>query len=526
MPSSNPQAQILKSKVVSTVGQEVAAALFEGPPNDVLILLNETSSAPNARRVLSGEVKFADGSVVLCRAPSAQFEETFDWYIQTQLIKLIPNAIFSRFKISENQCAQQPNSDLVAIRRAALLNSESTGLGIADAISTRRLSLFLVIAHQPYELQKSNVLATKHKNRKQLLAGTLDGFSYVLIPTAPSSTVCIDSSRGHNVAVALLEEIRSSTVFETRWPLTPTLIQDSADELFIRAKRQHCGFVAGDAPLMTLMARGFERDGTPFTVGSIVLNSARVDEIAKNVAETERVALLEQQLSQKAEKQRMERTREEEKSRREEAERRAQQERVLNDEQRRLAEIRRRNDERVRIEEIERSRKIVASRARTLVDSLEAQLRGHISSVAKEVADRRRRATLGEIPSEAQIRRERALFEEERITGSFPHWAAWFADRTKEEWEFGTPQASLEDYGLAQWKTRTIEALSVKVEFPMLNRTIGDRKRFCVVFAWINDEEFSFRRESETFDCASYAKSFQTWATRNSFVSQWKVALQ
>jgi hypothetical protein len=191
-----------------------------------------------------------------------------------------------------------------------------------------------------------------------------------------------------------------------------------------------------------------------------------------------------------------------------------------------LAEIKRKNDEKARIEELQRIRKLVASRGRTIVDGFEVGLRKHMSSVTREIKDLTRRAALGDLPSEAALRKQLVQLEEERLTKEFPDWANWFSDRTKEEWEFGDTISTLEDYGMAKWKDRSIEAITVRVEFPMLNRAIGDRKKFCVMFVWINDEEFSFYREPQTHDCDSYKGRFEIWSMRNQFKTQWKVALQ
>jgi len=79
------------------------------------------------------------------------------------------------------------------------------------------------------------------------------------------------------------------------------------------------------------------------------------------------------------------------------------------------------------------------------------------------------------------------------------------------------------DYGQAKCRGRDIEAISIRVEFPMSNAIIGERTTDCRIFTWINDEEFKFWRQTVSTPCASYGEPFKKWAIANDFVSQWKL---
>ena len=70
---------------------------------------------------------------------------------------------------------------------------------------------------------------------------------------------------------------------------------------------------------------------------------------------------------------------------------------------------------------------------------------------------------------------------------------------------------------------RTIEAVSMRVEFPMLNRVIGERSVACIDFVWINDEEFGFPRNPITVSCDKYGPVFMSWSEENRFTSQWNL---
>ena len=170
------------------------------------------------------------------------------------------------------------------------------------------------------------------------------------------------------------------------------------------------------------------------------------------------------------------------------------------------------------------SRNVVASRGRALQDGLDARLRKHMVSVVQEVRDTKVRAQLGQVLSEQQQREQQVKYAADRLEREFPTWAQQLSKSVKEEWELGDIKASLADYGQSKWRGRTIEAISVQVDFPMTNALIGERKTECVVFTWINDEEFRFWRQPMTSPCAAYDAEFKIWAVANQFTSQWKLA--
>jgi hypothetical protein len=105
----------------------------------------------------------------------------------------------------------------------------------------------------------------------------------------------------------------------------------------------------------------------------------------------------------------------------------------------------------------------------------------------------------------------------------FDTWPELVANLVKQGWEISAPQVGIEDYGRAQWKQRTIEAITVRMDFPIVNRVIGERKTVCEAFIFINDDEFQFIRQPRAVSCDDYSRTFEQWAQANAFVSQWKL---
>jgi hypothetical protein len=319
---------------------------------------------------------------------------------------------------------------------------------------------------------------------------------------SPAPTVCLIASNDPEGLHYLL--LRPDSPFADLAGQSAFREYPSADAVFIALKKHEC--VAAIAPAGDL------RD----VADALTRGSVKV-EIHPGIIEQDRLAnwrkLKGDQLA----------TAQEDEARRVAEGRRLTEQRNIEDQQKRvLEEQRRKNDEAARREELERMRGAVASKAQAVVDAFSEQLKRHMESVVSEVNDTKARAKIGQVLSAQEQTALRAKYDAQREY-SFDIWATDFEARVKEGWEFSDIRPQLEDYGLAQWKSRKITAVAVRVEFPMLNRAVGDRRTDCEEFYWINDEEFGYMRQSGVVACAKYASAFVIWSQQNLFESQWKL---
>ena len=260
-----------------------------------------------------------------------------------------------------------------------------------------------------------------------------------------------------------------------------TLLQGTAEAIFVQAKRRQCGFIVGDATYLKPIVSALERDGQKVTIAPLWLKPEKVDEIIKIVASKSKDVNLQTQRREL-----------EQRERDAEATRKQEEARQKVDQEDKLASAKKANDDKEKQEDLKRMRKLVESRGQALVDIHNAGVRKHVGKT-------------------------------ERMGDGWSPFPSWFLDRVKEEWEFGDTKATLEDYGLAKWRSRLIEAVVVKVEFPMINRLIGERQTACWQFVWINDEEFNIMRNAIAVPCDKYAAAFKKWTDENLFKSQWKL---
>jgi len=306
---------------------------------------------------------------------------------------------------------------------------------------------------------------------------------------SPAAVVCLMASDADGVRYILK---RSDSPFANLVTATSVIrAASSADAIFIALKKRDCVAAIGPAGALRDVVTALVRDEVQVSVDSGLVDPARLANW-KVLAEKDLITAQEQQAASLAERRRLDTVQAAEEDRR-----------------RTLAAEEQKHDEAARREVIEGMRTQVASKATAVVDGLATQANSHVSIVRDEVRDKRS-------PTK-------------QVLSSFQPWATWVEAQIKSGWEFSAVNATVEDYGRAQWsarveaKPRTIEAISVRVELPMLNRAIGEKTTSCWDFVWINDEEFGFRRNPIAVTCEEYKPAFGAWAEQNAFASQWKL---
>lgn len=300
---------------------------------------------------------------------------------------------------------------------------------------------------------------------------------------SPATVVCLMASDPDGVRYMLK---RSDSPFAGLVNANSALLPaPTADAIFIDLKKHDCVAAIAPAGALKEIVAAFARQNIPMEIDSGTLNSERLANW-KILAEQD---LLDAQADQAR---RLQKQREEDAAQQAEAARKVA-----------LEAERQKNDEAARQVRIQEMRKQVASKAQAVVDGITDQIRGLMNVVRDEIAAK-------QTPTKQPL-------------SVFQPWADQYATQIKQGWEFQPINATIEDYGRAQWMHRTIEAISVRVEFPMLNRVIGERQTSCVDFVWINDEEFELPRNPITVPCDRYGPVFSAWSEQNSFASQWKL---
>jgi peptidoglycan hydrolase-like protein with peptidoglycan-binding domain len=518
--SPAPAESALLAKYKPIIGGDVAKQILEADPRDLIVLFNETETAPNGVRGLSGKVEFKGNQVRMCLIGGSAVPPPFIDWMKIEWTR--QGFAVENFNLSIASCnlgaaaAKTIESyDVFAIERRLLTNNANVEtqmlLNLSQLIRGKMMSLYSISEWTPYEIYQESRKMAADRNLRLLKDGKLEGYG-VILTNPDKNTLCgpIGEDKDFLLAVST-RAVQSFVEPNIREKKSLVTQQDTAEAIFVAAKRRNCGFVIGSAAYLKPIVLALERDGIITTVAPHWLTDEQAANIEKDIREKRRTALQSSKEQQDVIRKKEEENRKAIEAARVEAERKKQLEA-----ERRLA------DEKVRKEELARLRKLVESRGQSIVDGWNTNVRKHIASVDAEILeikDVQAQRTL----SDSEKFKRADLRKRDRLGGGWDTFAVWQLERAKEGWEFGDTRSALEDYGLATWRGRKIESVSVKIELPMTNRVIGERKTECWNFVWINDEEFSFRRQMLSAPCGAYSDAFKDWAVANDFISQWKM---
>jgi hypothetical protein len=455
----------------------------------------------------------------------AKLEAVFSRYATRTLGKLNPDVVIQNIPPWATVCqsvADSTQDDVVAVLRSDLIRNIRLQEAIVTAIDDKKLRWFGVIDRAPFE----KLLDQQELNRKILNAALLDesltGMG-LLASEGDKTVVCSIDTHDLEFAQKIVADIKLGMLSGKEPEVEEQFLRGGIDDVFLRTKRGECGFILSDAKTLILLSNALKRDGFTMSLIPVVVPQDKADNIIAQLR-TERAALSVRAANIQTEKSRLEKEAAKQlEMRRVQELLQAERRRIELEQEAQLEEVRRSNDEVARLQELERIRRVVASRGRAIQDVLDARIKKHMQSVTTEVNDTKLRAKLGQVLSPQEKRLLDAQNEVDRLGQEYPQWSDHILAKAKQEWSFGDIKASLEDYGQAKWRGRDIEAISVRVYFPMSNATIGERTTDCKIFTWINDEEFKFWRQTFSTNCNSYDEFFKKWSVANNFVSQWKL---
>lgn len=522
-----PAQVALEQQLVARIGPIAAKNLSIGNDGDILLFTNESPEAPNFVRRVTGEGTFRGKRMNVCAVGNLpSVDPVFGQYTSSALEKLDVAVEVRNTPPWATICKSLSNnntSDVIAVLRSDVAKNPALQNQILSAIADKKVRWFGAIDRMPFDALIDQEEDRGKKLRTQLKDGTLTGFG-LLTSESKDSVICTSRTSDTELVKRAVAEI-NSIILKGKKPDPDAAIKKAElDDVFLQTKRGECRFIFGSGSMLTLLNTAFERDGFSVDLISATVPDDRaqamLEGIQKERAETAiRITTLQAQKARLAEQAERETAEKQAAALRDAAQRQA-----ALEQQKKLEAAREANDEAMRREKLEQIRRVVASRGRAIQDVLDTRIRQHLSNVSQEVSDTKLRVKLGQMLSPREQAILKAENELKRLSTTFPVWSGQTVKLAKEEWNFGDISASLEDYGQATWRGREIEAVSVRVDFPMTNAIIGERRTDCMVFTWINDDEFNFWRQTMETDCTSYPKLFDDWAVKNQFNSQWKLS--
>ena len=514
-----PQAALVK-KYSSTLGIKIAEDILSGNNRDLVFFFNETDTAPNGVRGLSGNVAFVEDTVNLCLFRGVTSNETFMDWVKIDWVRKEKTVQNFELRFKECPAVNEGNGplarfDLFGAERRLLTNSANTEtplfLTLLQLIQTKKLSYYTTSEYVPFEVYEESRRTEAAKNLRLLKEGKMTGFGAILV-NPDVSLVCSPTTEEVTLLTAIAAQtIESFTEPKIRAKRDFQVRQEAPEGVFLSAKRKVCGFLVGDADFLKTLILALERDGMNVSMAPLWLKQEKVDTLLKDLDTKKRLAKIREQ---------------EEAAQRDQATSRARQAaeaaKIEKERQLKLASAKQDLENLEKQEELKRLRKLVESRGQSIVDDWNKKLRIQITSISKEIQDIKDPVAQKKLAEQDPVIAT-AQRKQERLDENWAPFTSWQIAMAKEGWEFGDTKSTLEDYGLARWRSRMIETVAIKVEFAEINRVIGERRTACWNFIWINDEEFNFQRQPLAVPCSKYAAEFKDWSIANQFKSQWKM---
>jgi hypothetical protein len=111
----------------------------------------------------------------------------------------------------------------------------------------------------------------------------------------------------------------------------------------------------------------------------------------------------------------------------------------------------------------------------------------------------------------------------ERFRQKYPDIHDWFRKELANKWELMSVDTTLVDYGISEFKGRSLESAFAQTIIKMRNRILGEYKETCFVTGFIKDDEFGMEREAFTAPCGDNGRTMRTHKIGQRFTSRWIV---
>jgi hypothetical protein len=91
------------------------------------------------------------------------------------------------------------------------------------------------------------------------------------------------------------------------------------------------------------------------------------------------------------------------------------------------------------------------------------------------------------------------------VRQKYPVFVNWYQRMLSDGWELIKVDGALNDYGVAEWKSRVLEAGFVDAHLKMQHRQLGEYRDACYTVGYTLDKEFDIAREPLVTSCSDEA---------------------
>jgi hypothetical protein len=440
--------------------------LREGPSDDVIIIFNDTGRAPSAVKNLRGEVVFEGSRTFACQPHDGFTEIAVTRHLNALLNDRVPTL---RFPLPRCDLARPDQYDLMVIERGALLQEKPADIVLLlSALETGVFAVLTTVTGSDVTAARQAEAVRVAEIEASIGSGARKGFGVIAMSNG-SRVVCqavVEQQAAHRQALGQWQRRMSE---ELGGP--PTYVATTVEAAFISAKRGQCGALYADATGLNDLKVALARDDLAFRFLPIWVDAEDIDKTAKAQSERE-IAAIQQEA-----------------------------------ERRRRAE----DEKRLAAEKADEAAAVRARRQAELQQQNGALARAFEGALATEI-----KAFLEVFPKGSSLPPNAKLFAEKH-----PAIVQWYQKALDERWELMTIDTELVDYGVANFKGRSLEVATARTRVRMRNRILGEYRDHCMITGFIDDKEFAMQREPISVNCDDANVRLEQYKHENSFISRW-----
>ena len=435
--------------------------LLDGGRDDVILMVNASPKAPHVYRDLKGVLVFDRDQADVC---------LFGRGMDADLADVVRSAL-APYKLKQISLPQTPcdgdrldSYDVVATGRGQYLHQDMPlALQLVGSLESGTLQQLSTITPAALQTAQATEAVAAEAVAEDIARGTRPGFGFLIVGEGVSALCAVtpEDAEAHQHLIA-----GNADMLTAAMGTEPVVATTTVDGAFVSAKRGRCGAVYASATDLKTVADGLQRDGRKYRFSSLWFTPAEIQGSSDAI---------------KAE--------------------RSTAERQMAERQRQQAEDARIADMRAEEEAATISARQVASRK---------QYGSTATAAAARIASK-----VNGFTSSPEDQTQIAVHD-------FPDFAAEFRNDLGDRWEKMSENNTLADYGVADWKGRSLETVFSRVDIRLRNTIRGEYKDRCYVFGQINDTEFNATREPVVLPCDDGA-DLAAWQVGHGFKSFWNL---
>ncbi len=431
--------------------------LVRGDLDGLLVLVNDTGRAPSVVRNLRGDLVFQQARTAACQPHAGLADPAATRPVNARLAAFGQSL---RFPLPRCNMRGLAEYDLVVASRGSLLKEKPADL--VALLSAVESGVFTAVA----TLSGEDVRAAAQAEAVRVLAietgiekGTAAGFGVLALATG-SSVVCQVTGDDREAHEGVLRPHLARLTEELPGPATS--VATTVDAAFIAAKRRQCGAVYASAGDLKLLTPALRRDEIGYRHLPVWIEPDQLEAARKAISD------------------------------------------------RRAAETQAEGDRRRRAEDEQRLAALKESDAALVKARREAELRQQYGAMARAL--------------EGDLTAEMKNFLEGRtssVPGRYPAIRGWYAAQLQDRWELMTVETALLDYGISEFKGRSLETAFARTTVRMRNRVLGEYKEHCLITGFVSDKEFDMAREPIGVPCDEASRALEAYRQEQRFASRW-----